>query len=85
MADDSDLLTRIEADLAEERELRSRHETQGSGGPLSSEDRQRLSQLEVHLDQLWDLLRQRRARREAGQDEGDVEQRPADVVESYRN
>jgi hypothetical protein len=39
---------------------------------------------EVTLDQCWDLLRQRRARRAAGQDPDDVAVRPEEVVEHYR-
>lgn len=44
---------------------------------------QRVHELEVALDQCWDLLRQRRARRSAGQDPDDAELRPATIVESY--
>ena len=40
--------------------------------------------IEVALDQCWDLLRQRRARRDAGQDPDDVQVRPEDVVERYQ-
>ena len=40
--------------------------------------------IEVALDQCWDLLRQRRARRNAGQDPDDATLRPAPVVEDYR-
>jgi hypothetical protein len=38
----------------------------------------------VQLDQCWDLLRQRRARRAAGQDPDAAAVRPADVVEHYQ-
>lgn len=44
---------------------------------------QRVRELEVALDQCWDLLRQRRARRSAGQDPDDAELRPATIVEGY--
>jgi hypothetical protein len=40
--------------------------------------------LEVQLDQLWDLLRQRRARRHAGLDPDDAETRDPSTVEGYR-
>ena len=43
----------------------------------------RLEQLRLELDQCWDLLRQRRARREFGMDPNDAEPRPPDVVERY--
>lgn len=68
--------------MAEEHELRSRHEASSS---LTDDERARLTRLEQHLDQLWDLLRQRRARREAGQDVSDTAERPPGVVENYRN
>ena len=47
-------------------------------------ERQRLAEIEVALDQCWDLLRQRRARRSAGLDPDDAEVRDADVVEHYK-
>ena len=51
---------------------------------LSDADRERLSGIEVQLDQCWDLLRQRRARRNAGQDPDEAQVRAADVVEHYQ-
>lgn len=78
--DEKQILSRIDDLVAEEHELRGRS---SSGHPLGDEDRTRLRHLEEHLDQYWDLLRQRRARREAGQDPGEVEERPVDEVESY--
>ena len=46
-------------------------------------DRQRLAQVQVELDQCWDLLRQRRALREVGLDPNMAQVRPAQVVENY--
>jgi hypothetical protein len=46
-------------------------------------DRQRLRELKVSLDQCWDLLRQRRAPREAGRDPDAAGVRRAEVVERY--
>lgn len=46
-------------------------------------DVERLAKLNVELDQCWDLLRQRRALRETGQDPSDAHVRPAEVVEKY--
>ena len=43
----------------------------------------RLAQLQVQLDQCWDLLRQRRALRETGADPGAAHVRPAEIVEKY--
>ena len=45
--------------------------------------KKRLEAIEVELDQCWDLLRQRRALREFGDDPGRAKVRPADVVEKY--
>jgi hypothetical protein len=52
---------------------------------LTEEDRNKLNRLEVELDQCWDLLRQRRALRDAGQDPEKAHVRPAEVVEKYEN
>jgi hypothetical protein len=52
--------------------------------PLTDDERIRLRALEEHLDQLWDLLRQRRARRQAGLDPDDAAERDESVVEHYR-
>ena len=50
---------------------------------LADHDQLRLEQIKVELDQCWDLLRQRRARREFGQDPDGAAVRPASVVERY--
>jgi len=50
---------------------------------LTDQDQVRLRDIQVALDQCWDLLRQRRARREFGQDPEDAKIRPASVVERY--
>lgn len=50
---------------------------------LSVDDQQRLNHLKVELDQCWDLLRQRRALREFGEDPDKAKVRPAKVVENY--
>jgi hypothetical protein len=52
---------------------------------LTEEDRKQLNTLEVELDQCWDLLRQRSALRDAGQDPEKAHVRPAEVVEKYEN
>jgi len=50
---------------------------------LTDHDQVRLEAIQVELDQCWDLLRQRRARREFGQNPDDAKVRPASVVERY--
>ena len=52
-------------------------------GNASEADRRRLAEIEVSLDQCWDLLRQRRALRDAGRDPGAAAARPPEVVERY--
>ena len=52
-------------------------------GPMSDDERRRLADVEVELDQCWDLLRQRRALRETGQDPSEAHVRPPEVVENY--
>lgn len=51
---------------------------------MSEIDRRRLQQIEVELDQCWDLLRQRRAKREFGDDPNEAHVRPAEIVEKYQ-
>ena len=80
MTSEQSILNHIEELVAEEHQLRSRH----SGGQgLTDAERDRMRQLEVQLDQAWDLLRQRRAKSEFGDDPDNVEQRPPDEVETY--
>lgn len=81
MADEQDFISRIDSMVAEEHDLRSRA-TEGEG--LSEEDTARLAHLEVALDQCWDLMRQRRALRDAGRDPGDATVRDPNTVEGYR-
>lgn len=78
--DDADIVHRIGVLADEERRL----ENPLDGAPMSDEDKTRLKDLEVALDRCWDLLRQRRARRDAGQDPDVAEVRSGDVVEHYR-
>lgn len=77
--DEKTILEHINELVTEERGLRAAH--RGTG--LSAEDRQRLESLERQLDQAWDLLRQRRAREETGEDPNAAKTRPVDEVESY--
>jgi hypothetical protein len=70
----------IEQLVAEEHELWERE----SAGNATEGDRRRLAELKVSLDQCWDLLRQRRALREAGRDPGKASARPEGVVENYQ-
>jgi len=46
-------------------------------------DQKRLAKIQIELDQCWDLLRQRRALRDVGEDPNEAEVRPPDIVEKY--
>jgi hypothetical protein len=70
----------IEQLVSEEHELWERE----SSGNATDDDRHRLKAVQVSLDQCWDLLRQRRALRNAGLDPDTAVERPADVVEGYQ-
>jgi hypothetical protein len=78
--DDAEIVERIDELVAEEHRLERDHAADG----LAEADKGRLRALEIQLDQCWDLLRQRRARRNAGQDPGDAQVRDPEVVEHYQ-
>jgi Protein of unknown function (DUF2630) len=73
---DENVLDKIESLVHEEQRLYGQ-------GDLSDHDQVRLGKIQVELDQCWDLLRQRRARREFDQDPDGASVRPASVVERY--
>ena len=75
-ASDQGVLRRIEHLVREEHEL-----LEDRSGPAP--DPERLERMRVELDQCWDVLNRRRARRDAGRDPDEAEVRPAEVVESY--
>ena len=77
--DDPQIHGTIEQLVAEEHELWERE----SAGSASEADRRRLQDLRVSLDQCWDLLRQRRALRDAGRDPDAAGVRRPEVVERY--
>ena len=77
--DDAELLRRISELVEEEHALeRDGHAVHDAAVEL------RLRDLEVALDQAWDLLRQRRARRDFGNDPADVAERAPSTVEGYQ-
>jgi hypothetical protein len=73
---DQSVLNHINRLVKEEERLYGKSE-------LTGDDRGRLAELKVELDQCWDLLRQRRALREFGQDPDKARVRPAETVENY--
>jgi hypothetical protein len=78
--DDKTVLNRINELVAEEERLLE--SSRGTDG-LTETDDARLKAVEVALDQCWDLLRRRRAKRRAGQDPDEVELRDPSTVEGY--
>jgi hypothetical protein len=82
---DASIRNHIEALVAEEKTLHEREQTdaeQPAQEPLEA-DRERLAQISLELDQCWDLLRQRRARRDAGEDPDEARARDVNTVEKY--
>ncbi|HEX3839332.1 MAG TPA: DUF2630 family protein [Acidimicrobiales bacterium] len=77
--DDAEIVHRISKLADEEHQLERSH----TGDGLSEEELKRLHDVEVALDECYDLLRQRRARRSAGENPDEAEVRPEGVVEGY--
>jgi hypothetical protein len=74
--EEKDILSQIHALVDEEHKLRDTSEH-------TDEQRSRIGELEAHLDQCWDLLRQRRAKRQYGENPDEAEARPEPQVENY--
>ena len=78
--DDKEIHAHIDELIQTEHELRARL---AEGKLPSTQEHERLKEVEESLDQYWDLLRQRRARREFGEDPAAAQVRPASEVEGY--
>ena len=78
--DQTQILDQVRSLVEREHELRERHQS----GELSlAEEQAEIKQVEEALDQCWDLLRQRRARQEFGEDPDEAAPRPVSEVENY--
>ena len=77
--EDQSVLNHIQKLVTEEHRLYAL----GAGGASPGTDREQLAKIQVELDQCWDLLRQRRARREFDQDPGTAAVRSESTVEHY--
>jgi hypothetical protein len=73
---DQTVLAHIEQLVAEEKKLYAK-------GAVSDAEKARLGKINVELDRCWDLLRQRRALRDAGADPDEAHARDRDTVEKY--
>jgi hypothetical protein len=82
MSDES-IAARIESLVAEEHQLRRSEQSDSTDADRLEGNRDRLDALEVELDRCWDLLRQRRALRDAGANPDDAHVRDAGTVERY--
>jgi len=81
---DESIAARIESLVAQEQDLRRAEQSDSSDEDALAGDRERLRAVEVELDRCWDLLRQRRALRDAGTDPDQAKARDADTVERYQ-
>ncbi|MGH3259452.1 MAG: DUF2630 family protein [Streptosporangiaceae bacterium] len=79
--DDKQILTHINELIATEHKLRTQH---AAGELTSAQEHEQLRSAEEALDQCWDLLRQRRARREFGENPDESAARPVSEVEGYQ-
>jgi hypothetical protein len=79
--DDKEILGHINELIQAEHELRAKYAV---GELTSAQEHERLRSAEEALDQCWDLLRQRRARREFGENPDESAVRPASEVETYQ-
>jgi hypothetical protein len=77
--DDNKVTDRIDALARREHELFDRE----AKGIATEAEQQELREVQIKLDQWWDLLRQRRARREFGQDPEQAGLRDEKTVEGY--
>jgi Protein of unknown function (DUF2630) len=80
---DESIADRIERLVTEEHELRGREQADRPDDEALEADRDRLRAVEVELDRCWDLLRQRRALRDAGGEPDQAQARDAYTVERY--
>ena len=80
MPSDEEIQAQIDALESEREKLRQR---EGSTDPTLEQDAARLEEIRIDLDRLWDLLRQRRALRDAGENPDLATERSAETVEKY--
>jgi Protein of unknown function (DUF2630) len=79
--EDKEIMAHISELIATEHALRQQH---AAGELTGAQEREQLRSAEEALDQCWDLLRQRRARREFGENPDGAAARPVSEVEGYQ-
>jgi hypothetical protein len=82
--DDAPVISHIESLVEEEQKLLANEQRDAADDEALAADRQRLERISIELDRCWDLLRQRRALRDAGQRPEEAQVRDADTVERYQ-
>jgi uncharacterized protein DUF2630 len=80
MPSDEQIQSVIERLENEREEIRRR---EGASDPNLAQDSERLEEIRLELDQLWDLVRQRKALRDAGEDPNKAHERSRGTVENY--
>jgi hypothetical protein len=80
---DERITERIDRLVQEEQDLRRREQSDTADRDALQADQERLRAIEVELDRCWDLLRQRKAKEEFGQDPAEAQVRDSDTVERY--
>jgi flagellar biosynthesis/type III secretory pathway chaperone len=69
--------------LAHIKQLTEKEEHLYGKTDLNDEDIKDMHKIKSELDQYWDLLRQRRALRDAGENPNQAEMRSSDTIENY--
>ena len=80
MPSDEQIQSVIERLETEREAIRHR---EGASDPNLQQDSERLEEIRLELDQLWDLVRQRQALRDAGEDPNKAHERSRRTVENY--
>jgi predicted dithiol-disulfide oxidoreductase (DUF899 family) len=81
--EDTSIINHIESLVEQEQRLLAREQNDARDSDVLADDRRQLERISVELDRCWDLLRQRRALRDAGQEPAFARLRDANTVERY--
>ncbi len=81
--EDTSIINHIESLVEQEQRLLAREQNDARDSDVLADDQRQLERISVELDRCWDLLRQRRALRDAGQEPASARLRDANTVERY--